>query len=326
MNKIIKKTVGKINILSIVSAVILVVAVVILAIFGYSTDAVNSDVNTLTVNVNQYAYTEYAEEIEDVCNDVFDELDLSYSYDMKGEMIGDESEIVYVFKKDVDLKTAVEKLNSAFDTATANDGALAGSIIRVTTNSEVALDRLPANGLLRVVISATVFAVLAGLYLTVRQNFVSGLTVIGSMLVSSALTCSLVILTRLPLTSSILYAITYNTFFVVIATTFSLNKINAKSKEKSDLDVEELVSENVAVKETLGFSIANAVALVLIGAIATSAVRNFALVAFVSLVAGTFSALIFAPALYLPLKRYADKKQAQRSRYDYKKGVSENKN
>ena len=134
MNKIIKKTVGKINILSIISAVILVVAVVVLAIFGYSTDAVSNDVNTLTVNVNQYAYNEYSDKIEESCNDVFDELNLSYSYDMKGEMIGDESEIVYVFKKDVDLKTAVEKLNSAFDAATANDGVLAGSIIRVTTN------------------------------------------------------------------------------------------------------------------------------------------------------------------------------------------------
>lgn len=326
MNKIIKKTVGKINLLSIVSAAIVIVAVVVLAVFGFNRDATIDDVQTLTVNVNQYAYTEYSDEIEKICNDAFDELDLSYVYDMKGEMSGDESEIVYVFKKGTDLTAAVEKLNTSFAVATTGEGVLSGALIRVTTNSEVSLDKLPQHALVRTAIAGVVFALVVGLYLAVRQNVLNGLTSVAAMTVSMALTCALVLITRIPLTGTILYTFAFNMLFTAIATVFTLNKITAKAKENADMDAEELVSENVAVKEVGLFSVAIAVALVLVGAIATSFVRYFALTAVLSLVAGVFSALIFAPALYLPLKRYADKKQAQRSRYDYKKGVSETKN
>ena len=326
MNNIIKKTVGKVTLLSVISAVVLVVAVAVLAIFGFNRETTIDDANTLTVNVNQYAYTEYFDEIENICNDVFEELDLSYVYDMKGEMIGDESEILYVFKKDVNLDKAVDKLNTAFATATADEGVLSGALVRVTTNSEISLDKLPQYALLRAAIGGSVFAIVVGLYLAVRQNLLSGLTAGVSMTVSMALTCALVLIVRVPLSGSILYAFVFNMLFTAIATVFTLNKFTAKSKENADIDAEELVCENVAVKETVTFGSAMAVALILIGAIATSGVRYFAIMSFLALVAGMFATLIFAPAFYLPLKRYADKKQAQRSRYDYKKGVSETKN
>lgn len=326
MNNIIKKTVGKVTLLSVISAVVLVVAVAVFAIFGFNRETTIDDVNTLTVNVNQYAYTEYFDEIENICNDVFEELDLSYVYDMKGEMIGDESEILYVFKKDVNLDKAVDKLNTAFATATADEGVLSGALVRVTTNSEISLDKLPQYALLRAAIGGSVFAIVVGLYLAVRQNLLSGLTAGVSMTVSMALTCALVLIVRVPLSGSILYAFVFNMLFTAIATVFTLNKFTAKAKENADIDAEELVCENVAVKETVTFGSAMAVALILIGAIATSGVRYFAIMSFLALVAGMFATLIFAPAFYLPLKRYADKKQAQRSRYDYKKGVSETKN
>ncbi len=321
IEKIVKSTVGKINILSIVCAAIVIVGVVVMAVFGFNKDAVNDDVNTLTVKVNQYAYSEYADEIEDICNDVFDELDLSYEYDMKGEMSGDESEIVYVFDKDVELKDAVVKLDKAFDTIRTEKGAT----VSVTNNSEYALDKLPEKALLRTVIAGAAFGVLACLYVTVRQKFTNGLTLLASMFVGAALTSALVLITRLPLTSSLLYVLFFNLLFTAIATMFTLNKVNASQKENSNVEAQELISNNIATKQVLLFSAATAVALVVIGAIATSVIRNFALVSLVSLVAGVFSALFFAPAFYLPVKRYVDKKAAQRSRYDYKKGVKENK-
>ena len=321
IEKIIKSTVGKINILSIVCAAIVVVGLVVMAVFGFNREAVSDDVNTLTVKVNQYAYSEYADEIEDICSDVFDELDLSYEYDMKGEMSGDESEIVYVFDKDVDLKDATEKLDKAFDSMRNEKGAT----VSVTYNSEYALDKLSQNALLRTVIAGAAFGVLACLYVTIRQKFTNGLTLIASMLVGAALTSALVIITRLPLTSSLVYVLFFNLLFTAIATMFTLNKVNAAQKENSGVEAEELITSNIATKQVLLFGAATAIALVLIGAIATSIVRNFALIALVSLVAGVFSALFFAPAFYLPVKRYVDKKAAQRSRYDYKKGVKENK-
>lgn len=322
IEKIVKSTVGKINILSIVCAAIVLVGVVVLAIFGFNREAVSDDVSTLTVKVNQYAYSEYADDIEDICNDVFDELDLSYEYDMKGEMSGDESEIVYVFDKDVDLKDAAAKLDKAFDTMRTEKGATVG----VTYNSEYALDKLPQNALIRTIIAGAAFGVLACLYVTIRQKFTNGLTLLASMFVSAALTCSLILITRLPLTSSLVYVLFFNLLFTAAATTFTLSKVNAAQKENAELEAEEIITNNIATKQVLLFGSATAIALVLIGVIATSIVRNFALISLISLIAGVFSALFFAPAFYLPVKRYVDKKVAQRSRYDYKKGVKETKN
>lgn len=329
LEKIIKSTIGKINILSIVSGAIVLLGVVFLLVFGYSTDTTYADVKTLTVRVNQYAYTEYIDTIEDVCESEFDKLDLQYEYDMKGEMSGDESELVYVFNKKVSDETlakAVENLNATFDADTKADSGkeLAGASVSVTSHNELAPDGLPQKTLLRTVLAGALFGVLACLYVTVRQKFTNGLTLFVSMGVSAGLTCALALITRLPITASITYALFFNLLFTAVATTLTLNKVNAKQKEVEGIEAEELISSSLAIREVLLLSAGLLVALVLIGAIATSVVRAFAVVALLGLVAGVFSALFFAPAFYLPIKRYVDKKAAQRARYDYKKGVKSN--
>jgi preprotein translocase subunit SecF len=48
-------------------------------------------------------------------------------------------------------------------------------------------------------------------------------------------------------------------------------------------------------------------------------IRLFAINSIVALVCATFTGLIIAPSLYIPFKKKADKKQAERARYDYKK-------
>lgn len=325
IEKIVKSTIGKINILSIVSAVIVIAGIVMLAIFGYNAQATNDDANTLTVKVNQYAYSQHLDEIEEICENTFG--DLRYEYTLKGEMSGDESEIVYVFEKDVDLKETSENLTAAFAQATANgsESVLAGSSIGVTTNSEFVPDRLPFNSLLRTVLAGVGFGVLACLYVAIRQKFTNGLTLLASMSVSAALTCAIVLIVRIPVSASLVYVLFFNLLFTAIATTFTLNKVNKAQKEKEDIEAEELISSNVAVCETLGFAAATAVALILFGAIATNLVRTFAAIALISVVVGLFAALFFAPAFYLPVKRFADKKAAQRARYDYKK-TKESKN
>ena len=69
----------------------------------------------------------------------------------------------------------------------------------------------------------------------------------------------------------------------------------------------------------LTFAAATVVALVLLGAIATIAVRWTAAIALLSVVAGVFASLFVAPTMYLIVKKFADSKDAQRARYDYKK-------
>ena len=201
IEKLVKACFSKLKVLSIVTAAIVALGLVFLFIFGYPANTTHDDMKTVTVKVNQYAYTQHLDAIEDVAENFFKEKGLKYEYDMSSEMYGDESEVVYVFDKDTDVsKTVVAELQAKFNDLTANDSehVLAGSFINVSSNSERALDRLPGGALLRTVIAAGVFAILACVYVALRHHYTSGLTLFVSLAVSAALTCALVLITRMP--------------------------------------------------------------------------------------------------------------------------------
>ena len=204
-------------------------------------------------------------------------------------------------------------------TATDNDSPLAGSSVKVSANAEKSLDRLPEKGLIRTVIAAAAFAVLACLYLAVRHNYASGATMFVALGVSAALTCALVLASRMPITGNLLYVLFFNLLFTAVCTMFTLNNARKAQKEDKKIDAETLVNSSVAVWQVLMFAVAMVVALVLLGAIATSAVRWTAAIALLSVVAGVYASLFVAPTMYLIVKKFADSKDAQRARYDYKK-------
>ena len=322
LEKFIKSTMNKLTLLSVVSAIIVVLGVVVLALFGYSTDTTNDDVKTLTVRVNTFAFDHNYEQIVDVCDDVFDEVDVDFEYVQKGEMSGDEKEIVYVFDKKTDLAKAKETLTNKFSELTKVDAEseLAGASVRLTTHSERNPDKLPGYTLVRTIIAGAAFALLASAYVAIRHKLTSGATLFVTMGVGAALTCALILITRLPITGSLVYVLFFNLFFTAIATMFTLNKVRELQKSNEEMNAQELISEGLAIKPVLVFAVMVAVALVLVGVIATHAVRMFALISLIGLVAGVFSALFFAPAFYLPIKSSVDAKAAQRARYDYKKG------
>lgn len=322
IEKLVKACIGKFKLLAILTAAIVAVGVVCLAVFGYSINTTNDDVTTLTVRVNQYAYSQHLDELEDVAENFFTENGIDYEYSMKSEMLGDESEIVYVFKKEVSFNNEkINALQAKYDalTATDNDSPLAGSSVKVSANVEKSLDRLPEKGLVRTVIAAAAFAVLACLYLAVRHHYASGATMFVALGVSAALTCALVLISRMPITGNLLYVLFFNLLFTAICTMFTLNNARKAQKEDKKIDAETLVNSSVAVWQVLTFAAASVVALVLLGAIATSAVRWTAAIALLSVVAGVFASLFVAPTMYLIVKKFADSKDAQRARYDYKK-------
>ena len=289
IEKLVKACFSKLKVLSIVTAAIVALGLVFLFIFGYPANTTHDDMKTVTVKVNQYAYTQHLDAIEDVAENFFKEKGLKYEYDMSSEMYGDESEVVYVFDKDTDVsKTVVAELQAKFNDLTANDSehVLAGSFINVSSNSERALDRLPGGALLRTVIAAGVFAILACVYVALRHHYTSGLTLFVSLAVSAALTCALVLITRMPITGNLLYTLFFNLLFTAVCVMFTLNKVRKAQKEDKKLDAETLMDSNVATKQVLSFAIANAVALVLVGAIATSAVRWSAAISLLSVVSG----------------------------------------
>lgn len=322
MKNFVKACLSKFKLLSILTAVIVVVGVVFMAVFGFATNATNSDVNTLTVKVNQYAYSQHLDKVQDVAEDFFSETGVKYEYDMSAEMYGDESELVYVFDDEVVFTDAMlNSLQAKYDalTATNSGDVLAGSVINVVTNSEKVIVKTPDSTVIRAVVATVVFAVVACLYVAVRHHYTSGLALFVSLGVSAALTCSLVAITRIPTTDNWIFTLFFNLLFTAVCTAFTLNNVRKAQKEDKKLDAETLVNSSVAVGQVLGFAFACVVGLVVLGAIATSAVRWFAAISLLSVVAGVFASLFFAPALYLQLKKVADAKDAQRARYDYKR-------
>ena len=186
---------------------------------------------------------------------------------------------------------------------------------------EKVVDRLPDEYLLRTVLAGVLFGILAGGYVILRHNFAAGFSLALTMCLSAGLTSAVCVLTRLPISISIVYVLFFDLLFTAIATMFTYNKIYdaGKTDEGKKMSTEELVVSNLANKSIVIFAIAVAIALVVVGAIATHTVRMFCIFALIAAISGTFASLFFAPASYLFFKKITDKKAEAKARYDYKK-------
>ena len=326
MNKFeraIKNSVGKLKLMSIVCVAVIIVGLIATFIFGVNNDITFDHTKTVTVQVNQYAYATQLDEIESICEDTFESCGIKYAYEQKGEMKGDDSEIVYVFEKNVDVSEAVKKLNETFtqETSETATGALKGAFISVMGSQEKVVDRLPDEYLIRTVIAGVLFGVLAGIYVTLRHNFAAGFSLALTMCLSAGLTSAVCVLTRLPISLSIVYVLFFDLLFTAIATMLTYNKIHDATKTAGkEANTEEIVVSNLANKSISIFAIAVAIAFVVVGAIATHTVRMFCIFGLIATISGAFASLFFAPASYLFFKKIADKKAAEKARYDYKKG------
>ena len=142
-------------------------------------------------------------------------------------------------------------------------------------------------------------------------------------MVGALLTLAVVALVRIPVTTSVAYIGAFALLFTALTSMLTFNKMreNFKTDEYKAMSAEEAVSSSVQTKSVLFFALLSIIALVLVGAIAVTSVRWFAVAALVAVVMGTFSSLIFMPAIYLPMKKISDKRAAERARYDYKKGA-----
>ena len=156
---------------------ILAAAIVIGFVFGFNGSMKIKDAKTLTVSLNQYAYVTKADDVEKECEKVFGKLD--YKDQINGEMNGDESEIVYVFDKDVkdaDLQAAKAALDTVFAT-------WEGSFVNVTVGNEKVVRVLPDGYVWKGLVAGAVFVALAFVYVALRYNLKTGMvTAIGSVL------------------------------------------------------------------------------------------------------------------------------------------------
>ena len=330
MSKILTKTVKKATLWTVITAVILAVAVVIGCLFGFNKSATVSNSRMMTITVEQYGFynEDLREEIEEQCEKVFKKLDMDFTYEMKGEMSGD-SELVYMFKKSVSatkFATAEDSLQEIFDTRYQTQGDKLEAIeVDVMGNADVeVIASTEKNFLLRGVIAGVIFAVLAFAYVSLRFKLQMGILTAGSILVTMALTTALAVIARIPVTYSAIAVVAVSALVTAALVLLTLGKLRAKAKEAT-ADAEEALLANAPEKEILTVAACGGIALVVMGVIATTTVRWFAVLALLGLIASVFVSLIFAPSVYLPLKKIADKKAEKNTNYKGAKKKSKEK-
>lgn len=323
MNKIFAKTVKKrVAFITLAATVILLAAAIIVSVLcGINYGAGIEDTKTLTVTVNSFVYNNERDALEEVCEKVFDANELSAKYVYRAEMSGDNREISYVFDVDTDdtkLATAKDALQLALETEAAKeDSAISGAIVSVASSSEAVKNAIASSRMWRAAIAVGVFAVLALIYVAVRHSVSAGLVALLAPIVVAALTTSILLLTRIPVTQATFYAVFAAAFVAGVFVMPLLNKIsnNAKEDAYANADDTTLIKESLTSNWICWTAIALGVALVLVGAIATTAVRYFAIAAFIGLVVATFVGLIFAPACVLAAKTYVGNKLVKKSGY-----------
>ena len=182
-----------------------------------------------------------------------------------------------------------------------------------------------ASGYLLVgALAAAVILVIEFVYIAVRYKLNMGATAAATSLLSVLLTLAIVALARIPVTASVIYVAAFAMLYSAFLCMLSFNRMreNFKTDEYKGMPADQAIASSVPAKVILLFAVVSAAALVLVGAVAVASGRWFALAALTALASGTYASLLFMPAMYLPLKKISDKKEAERARYDYKKGAS----
>ena len=321
MNKFISKTANKGLLLSVILAVVFAISIVITAVFGVSYGATLSDANTLTVTVNKTFYTSHEDDIKAVCQAEFSKQGISSSYSMSS-LIGDDRELVYVFSAGEETQKKVNDAKAALKTTFENktdktNGAWKDYVvfITVTSASEDLLAQWPVSYVVRASIAVAVIAALAFVYTLIRYGLQAGAVAGIATFVGGVLSTAVVLLTRMPVTNSTLYIAAIAAIVTAMLTLLTMNKVRTNLQANSQLSAQELAENSVATKEILSFAVVTAVALVLIGAVATWATRWFALAALVALIVVTAVALLYVPALYVMFKGAADRKALENATY-----------
>lgn len=318
MNKFLTKTVRKGTLLTAIIVIILACATVVGALFGFHKNAVVSDTKMVTVSVSQYLYRSEMEQLKEECDTALSSVDIVY--ELYGEMEGDESELVFVFNSTEDVEEAKTKLADRFAVMTAEEGEWEGWTITVGMTTSKTISSLAKNYVVRGIIAGAVLAVLAFIYTVIRYKWCMGITAGLCTVLSMALTAGIIIATRVLVTSTVMYAILGSGLLAMITVLFTFNKLraNMKSEAAAEKSVEELVVDSVAVKENLLLGGWLGGALFLIGILGGSAIAWFSLSAVIGLAVAMLLGIFYAPAVYLPLRRCADKIAAKNPKSGYK--------
>ncbi len=319
MSKIFAKTVKKTTLWSVILAIVVAAAIVVCALFGFNKDLAMKDSKSLTVSLNAYVYNTKLDEVKE---DLTDKLDPAYVFE--GAMSGDVSEVVFVFKSDVDVAAKKADVESYLQGKVAEGGAWATAKYSVSVSAEKATAVIAEGYVLRAAIAGVVLAVLAFVYVSLRYKLGSGLVAGVSVLLSMLLTAALVVLTRVYVTGTAAYAITVAGLLTAAMILLTFNNIRDAKKDAQKTS-DEIVSSSVAVKENLYVAVLVAVGMILMAVLGGMPAVWFAASALLAICASLFVSLFFAPAMYLSVNTALENKPSKKGYVGAKKTSSKTK-
>ena len=330
MNKLVNKTLKKGKLMSLIMGIVLAVSILFTAIFGINYSANLKSGKTLTVSMNRFFFDNHVTLIEDVCEAEFDKADVTVKYQQNGAMSGDECEIMYVFADKVseqklrDVAKAIKeecdenrkKAEQGTEEEKEQYAAWDGAFIETDVHSEDVKAGIPFSYFLRAFVGVLIISILAFIYVWIRYKLHVGILAAICAMSSAIMTTAVLFLFRIPFAHSTLYTVALAPLFTLVMLLFTLSKIRAKRKDGVEL-TDEVVENCVATKEILVFAVALAAMCALVGVIVVGGISWIALSAIISLAISTFIAWLFAPAIYLPIKKKADAYQAERVKNGY---------
>lgn len=314
MNKLLTKTTKKLTLLCLAMTLIVALAAVFTGVFGVNTAATIGDQTTVTVKMSAVYYRNESkrEGVMEVCEKAFEDAKLDVLYVYNSEMTGDECELMYVFDADANAES-VAQAKAALETKFA-DAQYDGAFLAVEQGKETIASAVPTVNIIRAAVAVVAFAALAFVYTWITHGLQNSIAAVLSVVLSCVMTAAIVLLVRIPVTSSILYVCVLAAMLTSALVMIGLNKLRG-DESKDNLD--EKVVRAIAVKETVVAVAVLGVALVLMGAIATWAVRWFALCGLIGLLVSAAMALFVMPAIQLPLLEKEAKADAERTKHGY---------
>ena len=236
--------------------------------------------------------------------------------------------IEFKFDDSANLTDVKNVLNEKFN---ADGSEYKHNFISVMALTQSVQENLPggyATFLLQNMLAGVVIAVLAFGYVTLRYKLWNAIVTFITAAASAAITIGLIVITRVEITASVMYAVLFSMVVSVLCSVLFAAKNKKAEKEGADLTNADALSETVPVCDMIKIGAVLGVAIVamaIVGLILAPNFAWFALVNFFGLVAAAYSALLLGPALFLLVRGQFAKVAANKARYDYKKGKKEKK-
>jgi len=307
-----------------ISAALIIAGIVLYALLGFNAAAASYKTVEVTyspvVSINQKE-----EALETICEDAFSSNSLGYTDKSSVKELSSsyfsetgDTRLVYQFSSDAS--------DSAIDSAISS---IKASLEKDETYSDVYVGRHIVSGekfyegAWRGAIAIAVGAVVVLIYMIFRFGMAATLTGLIACAHDALLTLALLAVLRIPAVGamSVLYA-AFAAFLSLLLWLVQCVKMRETFKDPAfaSYTAEEAVAESYRTSKKTGLIVSAVliVVLALIGAVTTPGARAFLLPAILPVAVCTYSSLVLAPSVYVPLKAKFDRIKSKHKRYEGK--------